>query len=41
MVDNLIRNSRTEIIDGKATLIVTEERIKVVVEEMEKQLNKL
>ena len=39
MSDNLIRNSRTEIIDGKITLIVTEDRIKVIAEEMERQLN--
>ena len=39
MVGNLIRNSRTEIIDGKVTLIVTEERIKVIAEEMKSNLN--
>lgn len=39
MSDNLIRNSRTEIIDGKVTLIVTEDRIKAIAEEMERQLN--
>lgn len=38
MVDNLIRNSRTEIIDGKVTLIVTEERIKVIAEQMKEKL---
>ena len=38
MSDNLIRNSRTEIIDGKVTLIVTEDRIKAIAEEMERQL---
>ena len=30
MVTNLIRNSRTEIIDGKIQLIVTEDRIKTI-----------
>lgn len=40
MSDNLIRNSRTEIIDGKVTLIVTEDRIKTITEEMERQLDK-
>lgn len=39
MTDNLIRNSRTEIIDGKITLIVTEDRIRTVKFEMEKQMN--
>ena len=34
MVGNLIANSRTEIIDGKITLIVTEERIKTVSNKM-------
>ena len=34
MVGNLIANSRTEIIDGKLTLIVTEERIKTVSNKM-------
>lgn len=37
MTDNLIRNSRTEVLDGKVTLIVTEDRIKVVADEMVKQ----
>lgn len=37
MADNLIRNSRTEVLDGKVTLIVTEDRIKVVADEMVKQ----
>ena len=32
--DNLIRNSRTEVIDGKITLIVTEEKIKIIAEKM-------
>ena len=36
MVGNLIANSRTEIIDGKLTLIVTEERIKTVANEMKR-----
>ena len=36
MVGNLIANSRTEIIDGKLMLIVTEERIKTVANEMKK-----
>lgn len=39
MVGNLIRNSRTEVIDGKITFIVTDERIKFIAEEMKKQLN--
>ncbi len=39
MVGNLIRNSRTEMIDGKVTLVVTEERIKFVAEQMKKHLN--
>ena len=39
MTDNLIRNSRTEIINGKITLIVTEDRIRTVKFEMEKQMN--
>lgn len=34
MVDNLIRNSRTEIIDGKISLIVTEERFKIIAKKM-------
>lgn len=38
MTDNLIRNSRTEIIDGKVTLIVTEERIKTIAEQMKEKL---
>ena len=38
MTDNLIRNSRTEIIDGKVTLIVTEDRIKVIAEQMKEKL---
>ena len=41
MVGNLIANSRTEIIDGKLMLIVTEERIKTVANEMKKQLDQL
>ena len=36
MVGNLIANSRTEIIDGKLTLIVTEKRIKTVANEMKR-----
>lgn len=39
MTDNLIRNSRTEVIDGKVVLVVTEKRIKFVAEQMKKQLN--
>ena len=39
MADNLIRNSRTEVLDGKVTLIVTEDRIKVVADEMAKQVS--
>lgn len=39
MADNLIRNSRTEVLDGKVTLIVTEDRIKVVADEMVKQVS--
>ena len=39
MTDNLIRNSRTEVIDGNVVLIVTEDRIKSVAEQMKKQLN--
>ena len=39
MVKNLISNSRTEIIDGKLMLIVTEERIKTVANEMKKRLD--
>ena len=39
LVDNLIRNSRTEIIDGKAQLIVTEDRIKTIAAEMKKHIN--
>lgn len=35
-VDNLIRNSRTEIIDGNIRLIVTEKRIKLIAEQMKK-----
>ena len=38
MTDNLIRNSRTETIDGKITLVVTDERIKVIAEQMKTQL---
>ena len=39
MVKNLIANSRTEIIDEKLMLIVTEERIKTVANEMKKRLD--
>ena len=39
MVGNLIANSRTESIDGKLMLIVTEERIKTVANEMKKRLD--
>ena len=38
MTDNLIRNSRTEVINGKVTLIVTEDRIKVISEQMKEKL---
>ena len=31
---NLIRNSRTEVIDGKITLIVTEKRIKLIAKQL-------
>lgn len=40
MADNLIRNSRTEVLDGKVTLIVTEDRIKAVADEMLKKVSK-
>ncbi len=36
MRGNLIRNSRTEVIDGKVCLIVTEERINEIVKEMKR-----
>ncbi len=36
MRNNLIHNSRTEIIDGKICLIVTEERIHAIAKEMKK-----
>ena len=39
MVGNLIANSRTEIIDGRLMLIVTEGRIKTVANEMKRQLD--
>jgi hypothetical protein len=39
MTGNLIRNSRTDVIDGKICLIVTEERIKVIADEMKKDLD--
>ena len=39
MVKNLIANSRTEIIDEKLMLIVTEERIKTVANEIKKRLD--
>lgn len=38
MTDNLIRNSRTEVIDGKITLIVTRERINTIAEKMKKDI---
>ena len=31
---NLLRNSRTEVIDGKISLIVTEDRIRLIEKEM-------
>ena len=34
MKGNLIRNSRTEVIDGEICLIVTDKRIKQIAEEM-------
>lgn len=34
MQDNLIRNSRTEVIDGGICLIVTDKRIKQIAEQM-------
>lgn len=40
MTDNLIRNSRTEVIDGKIMLIVTDERIKTIAEKMKNQQNR-
>ncbi len=40
MRDNLIRNSRTEIIDGEITLVVTEDRINVIATEMLRELSK-
>ena len=39
MTNNLIANSRTEIIDRKPMFIVTEERIKTVANEMKNQLD--
>ena len=38
MQSNLIRCSRTEVIDEKIQLIVTEDRIKTIADEMEKQM---
>ena len=38
MQSNLIRCSRTEVIDEKIQLIVTEDRIKTIVDEMKKQM---
>lgn len=40
MVSNLIRNSRTEIVDDKIQLIVTEDRIKLIAEQMKREQNK-
>lgn len=37
MQDNLIRNSRTETIDGRTRLIVTEDTIKTICREMRKR----
>lgn len=34
MTNNLIRNSRTEVIDGKICLIVTDKRIKQIAEQL-------
>lgn len=34
MQDNLIRNSRTEVVDGEICLIVTDKRIKQIAEQM-------
>lgn len=39
MTNNLIANSRTEIINKKPMFIVTEERIKTVANEMKNQLD--
>lgn len=39
LANNLIRNSRTEIIDDKICLIVTDDRIKTIVEEMKRQID--
>lgn len=39
MFNNLIANSRTEIIDGKPMFIVTEERIKTIADKMKSQLD--
>ena len=38
MTGNLIRNSRTEVIDGKISLIVTAERIKIIAEKMKEDI---
>lgn len=38
MKNNLIRNSRTEVVDGEICLIVTSKRIETVAEEMLKQM---
>lgn len=40
MVSNLICNSRTEVINGEACFIVTDKRIKIIAEEMKKQINR-
>lgn len=38
MTDNLIKNSETEIIDGKIRLIITEDRIKIVAAQMKSHM---
>ncbi len=40
MVDNLICNSRTEVIDEEVCLIVTDKRINFIAEEMKKQIDR-
>lgn len=41
MTNNIIRNSRTEIIDGKITLVITEERVRIISAQMKNSLNNL
>ena len=40
MADNLIRNSRTEVIDGEICLIVTDKRINFIADEMKRQIDR-